>query len=76
MSLALKKLLFPVLMFFLSENLFGQPSTENIYLSIAVLNEQQQPLESAVISLFRSADSTLIKTELTDDNGKIVLKVE
>jgi hypothetical protein len=74
MSLALKKLLFPVLMFFLSENLFGQPSTENIYLSIAVLNEQQQPLESAVISLFRSGDSTLIKTELTDDNGKIVLK--
>lgn len=63
-----------MLMFLLSAKLFCQPSTENIYLSVSVLNEQQQPLESAIISLFRSSDSTLIKTELTDDKGKVVLK--
>ena len=63
-----------MLMLFSSARLLCQPSTENIYLSVTVLNEQQQPLESAVISLFRSADSTLVKTELTDDKGKVILK--
>jgi iron complex outermembrane receptor protein len=74
MSLTGKKLLFLTLMIFSAAKPFCQPSPDNIYLSVTVLNEQQQPLESAIISLFRLADNTLIKTELTNGEGKAVLK--
>ena len=54
--------------------LFSRDPGDSISVAVTVVNEQQQPLEAAVVSLLRSSDNTLIKTELTDNNGKVLLR--
>ncbi|MEP6674139.1 MAG: TonB-dependent receptor, partial [Ferruginibacter sp.] len=39
-------------------------------ISISVLNEQQQPIENVTVVLLRSKDSALLKTSITDKNGR------
>ena len=41
-------------------------------LVFTLLNDQQQPVEGAMVSLLRSSDTTLLHTELTDPAGRVV----
>lgn len=42
--------------------------------SVIVKNEQQQPLEAAVVSILRITDNMLIKSEITGNDGKALLE--
>lgn len=66
-------LLFSVLLFSCAK-VFCQPAMDSFYLSVTVVNEQKQPLESAVVSLLQANIYALIKTELTDSKGKAYLR--
>ncbi len=66
-------ILFAFTLFFVTQT-FCKTPVDSISVSVTVVNEQKQPLGSAVISLFRADDQTLIKTELTDDKGQALLK--
>lgn len=46
---------------------FGQTTTGKILINL--LNEQNTPVESATIELFKAADSSLVKTSLSDPKG-------
>src|SRR5438552_10330012 len=69
-----KKLLVFIAGLFSLTNIFCQRSADSVSLFVTVVNEQQQPLESAIVSLLRSTDSTLIKTAITNVEGKALLE--
>lgn len=70
----MKKQLLFIIGIFCCTVLFARDPGDSVNVSVTVVNEQQLPLEAAVVSLLRSSDNSLIKTELTDNNGKVLLE--
>lgn len=69
-----KQILFLGFCLLLISEVFSRSSPDSFYIKVTVLNEQQQPVESALVSLFLSTRNKLSKTELTDNMGKVYLK--
>lgn len=65
--------LLALLMIIGGTKIFANKTADSFYLSITVTNEQQQPLEFAVVSLLSANNNSLVKTELTDNKGKVLL---
>ncbi|MBS1745418.1 MAG: TonB-dependent receptor [Bacteroidetes bacterium] len=53
---------------------FGRNPHDSTRIFVTVKNEQQLPLEAAIVSLIRLSDNTLIKSDLTDDKGNVLLE--
>lgn len=64
----MKKTLNLIILFFTSLQLYAQSPVKGT-ITVRVLNEQQQALESVTTALLRSKDSSLVKTAITDRNG-------
>ena len=48
---------------------FAGTNPDSLSVSLTVLNEMNQPLESAVVTLHQSENNSIVKTELTDKKG-------
>jgi hypothetical protein len=47
----------------------GRSPADTLSIEVTVLNEQDQPLEAAVVSMHLSNNNSIVKTELTDAKG-------
>ena len=65
----MNRIVLPVLCLLVSIFSFGQETSVKGKVSVAILNEQNAPLENATIELLRSKDSGLVKSAITDKNG-------
>ncbi len=69
-----KKITFAVFLFsFLTKISIARSVSDTASVKVTVTNTQDQPLQSAVVSLYLSKDNSLVKTELTDSRGMAVL---
>lgn len=62
-----------ILLIFCSKVSFGFAAPDTFTISITVVNNQQQPLQSAVVTLHHANDHGIVKTEITDGRGKATL---
>jgi iron complex outermembrane receptor protein len=53
---------------------FSRAPKDSASVSVLVRNEQQQPLEAAVVTLLRISDNALIKSEITGNDGIALLE--
>ena len=53
---------------------FSRAPKDSASVSVLVKNEQQQPLEAAVVTLLRTSDNALIKSEITGNDGIALLE--
>ncbi|HNP21170.1 MAG TPA: TonB-dependent receptor [Panacibacter sp.] len=68
-----KHIVFALLLIISANKSFAFNTPDSFYLHITVTNDQQQPLEFAIVSLLNANNNTLVKTELTDNKGKVLL---
>src|SRR6516165_4553799 len=52
-----------------AELCMGRSPADTLSIEVTVLNEQDQPLEAAVVSMHLSNNNSIVKTELTDAKG-------
>ena len=60
---------FLLLLFFIATNLYAQPGSDD--LSLEVFDEKNQPASGTNVELLNAADSSLLKTGVTDVKGRV-----
>ncbi|MDQ8005113.1 MAG: TonB-dependent receptor [Pedobacter sp.] len=67
----MKKIYFLLIAFFTSTSLFATANhTKQVDINGTVLDEQRKPIDYATVGLFKSSDSSLVKTSMTTPEGK------
>ena len=67
----MKKIYFLLIAFFTSTSLFAITNhTKQVDVNGTVLDEQRKPIDYATVGLFKSSDSSLVKTAMTTPEGK------
>ena len=69
-----KNLLLLIITLCITIKVFSSAPKDSASVSVLVKNEHQQPLEAAVVSLLRTSDNALIKSEITGNDGIALLE--